>query len=52
VGSEVVKEEDSAYKIMLKGIQCKLFRMDGSSKSAIIDIDETYLIRAYKYPDG
>lgn len=26
--------------------------MDGSSKSAKVDIDEVYMIRAYKYPDG
>lgn len=26
--------------------------MDGSSKSAKVDIDEMYQIRAYKFPDG
>jgi hypothetical protein len=47
-----VKEEDFAYKMLTKGFQCKLFRIDGSSKNAIVDIDEMYMIRAYKYPGG
>ena len=38
--------------MLTKGFQCKLFRMDGSSKSAIVDINEMYMIRAYKYTDG
>jgi hypothetical protein len=37
---------------LASGIQCKLFRVDGSYKNAVVDIDEMYVIRAYKYPDG
>lgn len=37
---------------MSKGFQCKLFRIDGSHKHAVIDIDDEYCIRAYKYPNG
>jgi hypothetical protein len=39
-------------KILTKGIQCKLFRVDGSCKNAVVDLDEMYVLRAYKYPDG
>lgn len=52
VGPEIAKEEDFAYRTLSKGFQCKLFRMDGSSKNAVVDINEMYMIRAYKYPDG
>ena len=37
---------------MLKGYKCKLFRADGSSKNAVIDISEEYVLRAYKFPEG
>ncbi len=38
---------------MLKnGFKCNLFRIDGSSKSAIIDINDEYQIRSYKAPSG
>ena len=33
-------------------MKCKLYRSDGSSKKAWIDMNEDYQIRAYKYPDG
>lgn len=39
VGKEIVKQEDFAYKLLTKGFECKLFRMDGSSKAAIVDIN-------------
>lgn len=37
---------------MREGVICKLYRINGSSKKAKIDLDEEYNIRAYKYPDG
>lgn len=39
VSSDIVKEEDFAYKMLTKGFECKLYRIDGSYKSAIIDIN-------------
>lgn len=29
-----------------------LYRDDGSIKDALVDIDDDFKIRAYKYPDG
>ena len=45
-------EEEKAFKTMRKGFRCKLYRVDGSYKSAKIDIDDEYNLRAYKHPDG
>ena len=45
-------DENAAYQLLLKGFKCKLFRIDGTSKNAVIDINEEYIIRAYKYPGG
>ena len=41
-----------AFKYLSKGVKCKLYRSDGSYKSAIVDLTNDYVIRAYKYPDG
>lgn len=40
------------YKTLLKGYKCKLYRLDGSYKDATIDINEKYMLRAYKHPNG
>lgn len=48
--SEAGHEEE--YQQLKKGFRCLLFRLDGSSKKAIIDMNEDYQLRAYKYPDG
>lgn len=37
---------------MRKGIDCYLYRSDGTHKEAKIDIDEEYNFRVYKAPDG
>ena len=39
-GSQIGKDEDQAMKILRKGFKGKLFRADGSSKQAIIDMNE------------
>lgn len=45
-------EQQSKIDELKKGFKCKLFRIDGSSKRAVIDMNEEYEIRCYKYPDG
>ena len=51
-GSQIGKDEDQAMKVLKKGFKGKLYRADGSSKQAIIDMNEENIIKAYKYPDG
>ena len=40
------------YNLLKAGFKCNLFRMDGSSKRAVVDINEDYEVRAYKHPNG
>jgi hypothetical protein len=49
---KTMKEVDISFKTLAKGIECRLFRADGSSKNAIVDVDEMYMVRAYKHTDG
>ena len=52
VSNQNNEAEEKAFHILKKGIKCKLFRLDGSSKKAIIDMNDDYVLKAYKFPDG
>jgi hypothetical protein len=43
---------EQGYQQLRSGFKCSLYRMDGSSKKALLDINEEYELRAYKYPGG
>ena len=40
------------YDELKKGFRCNLYRIDGSSKKAILDMNQEFQLRAYKFPDG
>ncbi len=44
--------QEGQYQQLKKGFKCKLFRIDGSSKKAVVDMNDEFEIRAYKFPDG
>lgn len=43
---------EQSFQLLRAGFKCNLYRMDGSSKKAVVDINEEYELRAYKYPGG